>query len=410
MIDIEKLKTFIDHPDQRVRREVMRYFRTNQIQDSSLLSLALDSCQHYGCDENLFAIYSCDHLYFDYAQAERLWRILKSSNNPLVKMHVTGLLCNAPVPFLEQHIDALKKAGAGQKLKKAKARIKFKDASAKELWTELGDYSRKCSGERVHAGYVEALIDMLLPFEYPAEKELLELLEDEEIAEQWLEVFLVELAAARKLDSAVPIIHRKIHIDDDALAPACLEALGTIGTEEVVTAIVTDFEKQPWHYQLYASAVFERIRSQSSENAVIELLRKKDQIPHDIYCHLCFSLCNMFSEAAFEWGRTIIDDIEALTYDSIKERLIILSTVLDHKLPEKEVWKSQLDSDNERLRTHRNKQLFSTSMLPDDDFGPSGFDQEGYDPTYISNAKVGRNEPCPCGSGKKHKKCCGRMS
>ena len=22
-------------------------------------------------------------------------------------------------------------------------------------------------------------------------------------------------------------------------------------------------------------------------------------------------------------------------------------------------------------------------------------------------AKVGRNDPCPCGSGKKHKKCCG---
>ena len=24
-----------------------------------------------------------------------------------------------------------------------------------------------------------------------------------------------------------------------------------------------------------------------------------------------------------------------------------------------------------------------------------------------SNAKVGRNDPCPCGSGKKYKKCCG---
>ncbi len=23
-------------------------------------------------------------------------------------------------------------------------------------------------------------------------------------------------------------------------------------------------------------------------------------------------------------------------------------------------------------------------------------------------AKVGRNDPCPCGSGKKYKKCCGR--
>jgi len=23
--------------------------------------------------------------------------------------------------------------------------------------------------------------------------------------------------------------------------------------------------------------------------------------------------------------------------------------------------------------------------------------------------KVGRNDPCPCGNGKKHKKCCGRL-
>ena len=26
----------------------------------------------------------------------------------------------------------------------------------------------------------------------------------------------------------------------------------------------------------------------------------------------------------------------------------------------------------------------------------------------VSAAKVGRNDPCPCGSGKKYKKCCGR--
>jgi uncharacterized protein YecA (UPF0149 family) len=25
-----------------------------------------------------------------------------------------------------------------------------------------------------------------------------------------------------------------------------------------------------------------------------------------------------------------------------------------------------------------------------------------------ASAKVGRNDPCPCGSGKKYKKCCGR--
>ena len=29
-------------------------------------------------------------------------------------------------------------------------------------------------------------------------------------------------------------------------------------------------------------------------------------------------------------------------------------------------------------------------------------------PEKDMSAKVGRNDPCPCGSGKKYKKCCGR--
>ncbi len=33
---------------------------------------------------------------------------------------------------------------------------------------------------------------------------------------------------------------------------------------------------------------------------------------------------------------------------------------------------------------------------------------EGFDLPAPKVAKVGRNEPCPCGSGKKYKKCCGK--
>ncbi|MEM9173783.1 MAG: SEC-C metal-binding domain-containing protein [Myxococcota bacterium] len=28
-------------------------------------------------------------------------------------------------------------------------------------------------------------------------------------------------------------------------------------------------------------------------------------------------------------------------------------------------------------------------------------------PVVRASPKVGRNDPCPCGSGRKHKKCCG---
>jgi SEC-C motif-containing protein len=34
-------------------------------------------------------------------------------------------------------------------------------------------------------------------------------------------------------------------------------------------------------------------------------------------------------------------------------------------------------------------------------------DVKGATPVTRSAPKIGRNDPCPCGSGKKHKKCCG---
>ncbi len=43
--------------------------------------------------------------------------------------------------------------------------------------------------------------------------------------------------------------------------------------------------------------------------------------------------------------------------------------------------------------------------------GGSWFFDEGYPArdTYVrKEPKIGRNDPCPCGSGKKYKKCCGR--
>ncbi|MFM9962769.1 MAG: SEC-C metal-binding domain-containing protein [Planctomycetaceae bacterium] len=52
-----------------------------------------------------------------------------------------------------------------------------------------------------------------------------------------------------------------------------------------------------------------------------------------------------------------------------------------------------------------------TRMLPDDDF-EDFVDKPFLDddrPRLTAHHKVGRNEPCPCGSGKKFKKCCGQQ-
>lgn len=44
------------------------------------------------------------------------------------------------------------------------------------------------------------------------------------------------------------------------------------------------------------------------------------------------------------------------------------------------------------------------------DWLPEGFDIEFHEPYRRSQRKVGRNEPCPCGSGRKYKHCCGRSN
>jgi uncharacterized protein len=81
--------------------------------------------------------------------------------------------------------------------------------------------------------------------------------------------------------------------------------------------------------------------------------------------------------------------------------LLFVFTALAGETPESElpVLDDQAASDREAwLQEHRNKlggyvaeafDLFATDRVP-----------------VIAKPKVGRNDACPCGSGKKHKKCC----
>ncbi|NJD39938.1 MAG: YchJ family protein [Geobacter sp.] len=59
--------------------------------------------------------------------------------------------------------------------------------------------------------------------------------------------------------------------------------------------------------------------------------------------------------------------------------------------------------ENNALREHRENALFTRKD------GEWYFtDGRMVKPKPIISSKVGRNDPCPCGSGQKYKKCCGR--
>ena len=62
------------------------------------------------------------------------------------------------------------------------------------------------------------------------------------------------------------------------------------------------------------------------------------------------------------------------------------------------------DEHSERERKRREREESHRKQLPGEDDTPLPPATE----TIRVDAKPGRNEPCPCGSGKKYKQCCGR--
>ena len=85
--------------------------------------------------------------------------------------------------------------------------------------------------------------------------------------------------------------------------------------------------------------------------------------------------------------------IEEMEADTVVKLPIDLESFYYHMVEAGADWLYELPEWDELLTPERRKELYREQKK-------SG--------TIVKERKVGRNEPCPCGSGKKYKYCCGR--
>lgn len=85
--------------------------------------------------------------------------------------------------------------------------------------------------------------------------------------------------------------------------------------------------------------------------------------------------------------------IEEMEADTVVKLPIDLESLYYHMVEAGADWLYELTEWDELLTPERRKELYREQKK-------SG--------TIVKERKVGRNEPCPCGSGKKYKYCCGR--
>ncbi|QCJ42566.1 zinc chelation protein SecC [Bacillus sp. S3] len=260
-----------------------------------------------------------------------------------------------------------------------------------EVYTEYGSILNDLDSmdSFQHDLYIKAkkLAACLVKKGWVTEDEI-QLVLQEEVKEQWfsfngiLNVYMIGLL---KLEQYIPSIADLLARDDDTLLEEASEALIRFQSDEVVREVAPYLRKD--ESVIYAASVVENIKSDLAVKVLREAYHSAKELDQqDI---LAEALSHQLSEETLPE----INEHMKLEYSSglvdIEQTVYSYYSILGLDHPELGEWRQVA---KEREIDFRNSTNQGNSL-------PSA-------PVRNEN-KVGRNDPCPCGSGKKYKKCCG---
>jgi hypothetical protein len=308
-------------------------------------------------------------------------------------------------------------------------RLALADVPVETVWDRLMQLGRDASGS--HDGEVDwdeadALVEAAARHIDVVAAPAIATLSDVEAAEDWREVFAVMVLGEGRHAPATPDLIDLLDLDEDVLREEVVRALAKIGTAEVADRLATFIPGRRWDVRLYADDVLGNIKRPESEAALLRLLPLE---PDDgLRGDLLYELCALGSLAGLDVARThVAADPKHPETIGLYEALLGTAAMNGVALPEEPRWR-KLIADHKVTVAARMAKLDKgglkafVDLLRDRKAGLGGPEPEplpprplpgDYDPYApikpIRNEapKVGRNDPCPCGSGKKHKKCCG---
>lgn len=258
-----------------------------------------------------------------------------------------------------------------------------------EVYSEYGqilnDLER--AGSEQHDYYIKAkrLAACLVKKGWVTENEI-DLVLEEEIKEEWFSfngILTVYMIGLLKVDRYIPLLVRLLEREEDSLLEELSATLISFQSDQVVKEVAHYLRKE--NSIIYAASIVENIKS----DFAVQVLRKayrsaKELDQQDI---LIEAICHQLSEEALPEIKQHME----LDYSSglvdVEQTVYSYFSILGLKHRELALW----------------RQVALERELD--------FRQKGNDLPLApvrNEMKVGRNDPCPCGSGKKYKKCCGK--
>lgn len=197
-----------------------------------------------------------------------------------------------------------------------------------------------------------------------------------------------------QVHKAIPLLVQLLERqDEDLLTEEVQKALAAMQLDEVVNEIapfVLDAEKG-----ITVISTLKQIKTPLSENTLLDAYPKTDDV--EVQEFLLDALTSQFSERAIPFIEQFIERDDYARVFDMGDMFYAHYKTLGKTHPLLDTWRQESLEKNKRLDQSMNKRLkqsMNQPLLPK--MAPVQVD------------KIGRNDPCTCGSGKKYKKCCGK--
>lgn len=231
----------------------------------------------------------------------------------------------------------------------------------------------------------------------------------------WSVLFAVSIVGKLRLQHTVPTLVKLLSLDNDSMNEHVADALVEMSSIHTLQSWEEAYPKLEWHERLFLGGTCSHISEPGVDAFLQRLLDSEDDPELFIRLMACLSMqpTKRATETGAEFYRDYQDDPEA---QEIAENLYTRHLILGQSHADLEFWQKKCYGEHDRLI--KTKSCLSDFSFPE----PEDTDEESLDEApllwnspapsskiaepFIAPPKTARNDPCPCGSGKKFKKCC----
>lgn len=353
---VSTIRQAILNNEEEVRLTALKYFTDSYSADESLMPLVIRAVEEYGRDNAFRILRDAENLRQTDATLDWLIDELrhdfhtKDVAEDNYRFAVAIVIRDAPVALLERRQAELDKLPAfpDELRGPLRERIEMSALGLEQGWEAMEALGRETmrKGEFSQGDYRRAkrIIECLA--KYPDERGdfTLALLKQEYPGKgnklmDWLHPQVVQLAGEMRLKQAVPVLVDLLDDEYENVADESCVALGKIGGDEVVDALVPTWNDADDDLRHSIAHILEHIHTDHCAERCLTWLRTEDEF--DVQLALGHAVLAHYRADGIEPVRLLVnDDEEDMVPDQfdLRYRLLAVSTIMGESFPEYDEW------------------------------------------------------------------------